>query len=135
MTLVHNPIQVVAVDDDPTTRAVLAVLLRKFGVPSATCANGGQMWELLSRETPAVFILDVEMPGDDGFLLAEELRARYGLGISIIMLTSHGLDGDMAVGMTAGVDDYLVKPCDWRRLVALVQTHLERAPAEISRFG
>lgn len=132
MTLVRDPVQVVAVDDDPTTRAVLAVLFRKFAVPAATCVDGGQMWRLLERETPKVFVLDVEMPGDDGFLLAEELRARYGLGVSIIMLTSHGLVGDKEVGMEVGADEYLTKPCDWRRLVGVVRHHLDHVQAAMS---
>lgn len=127
MTLIQRPLDVLAVDDDPTTRAVIAVLMRKFGLAAATCAHGGEMWDVLERERPRVVILDVEMPGDDGFVLAEELRRRHGLDLAIIMLTSHGLAGDLAVGMNAGADDYLTKPCDWRRLLSLVQGHLSGA--------
>lgn len=130
MTLRKRPLDVLAVDDDPTTRAVIAVLMRKFGLTAATCAHGGEMWAALERHQPRVIVLDVEMPGDDGFVLAEELRGRYGLDVAIIMLTSHGLPGDLAVGMTAGADDYLTKPCDWRRLLSLVQGHLAGAAAE-----
>jgi DNA-binding response OmpR family regulator len=131
MTLAPRPIDVLAVDDDPTTRAVISVLMRKYGLAAATCAHGGEMWAALDQHQPRVIVLDVEMPGDDGFVLAEELRRRYGLGIAIIMLTSHGLPGDLAVAMTAGADDYLTKPCDWRRLLSLVQGHLAGAMTSI----
>lgn len=123
--------QVVAVDDDPTTRSILEKLLPKHGIAVALCANGAEMWAQFARAVPKLVILDVEMPGDDGFLLAEEVRARHGMGVVILMLTSHGLPGDLAVAMEAGADDFLTKPCDWNRLVSLVRRYLAPGPLQI----
>jgi DNA-binding response OmpR family regulator len=127
MTLPARLPDVVAVDDDETTRAIVAGVLERHGIAVLVCANGSEMWRALDAATPKVVILDVEMPGEDGFLLAERLRARYGYGIAIVMLTGHGLSGDIRVGMEVGADDYLTKPCDWRRLVSVVDRLLHPA--------
>ena len=64
MTLAQRPIDVLAVDDDPTTRAVISVLMRKHGVAAATCAHGGEMWAALERHRPRVIVLDVGISDD-----------------------------------------------------------------------
>ena len=112
MNVTDSPVDVVAVDDEPTTRAIIAGLLKHQGIAVATCADGEELRALLRHVRPRVLILDVEMPGDDGFVLAEEMRQRFGLDLGIVLLTSQGLGADMAVGMAAGVDEYLTKPCD-----------------------
>lgn len=129
MSFVLHPIEVVAVDDEPNTRAIVATLLRKFGVAVATCASGGEMWDALTQHRPRVLILDVEMPGEDGFVLAEQVRARLGFGIHIIMLTARGGGTDKALALEAGADEYLTKPCDWRKLVNAVQRALAHGAA------
>lgn len=102
----------------------MTVLFRKYGISVATSASGAEMWGALERFTPAIIMLDVEMPGDDGFSIAEQLRSRYGLEITIIMLTSRSGGMDLAVGMNIGVDDYLTKPCDWTLLLSIVRRYL-----------
>lgn len=124
MLPIVQAVDVMAVDDDEVTRTIITKILGKYGVSVAVCANGAEMWAGFARARPKLVILDVEMPGDDGFLLAEELRARYGLGVVILMLTSHGRPGDLAVAMEAGADDFITKPCDWNRLAALVRHYL-----------
>lgn len=127
MTLMTVPArlpEVVAVDDDEVTRTIVANVLERHGMAVASCADGAEMWRVLDRHTPRVVILDVEMPDDDGFLLAEQVRARFGFGVAIVMLTSHGLSGDIRVGMEVGADDYLTKPCDWRKLVSVVSRYV-----------
>lgn len=131
MTVPMSPIDVVAVDDEPTTRDLVSGVLRRAGMTVQTCANGDEMWRAVDVHHPGVVILDVEMPGENGFLLAERLRARYGLGVSIIMLTSHGKDCDKAVGMDAGVDDFLTKPCDWAQLTGLVRRYLDASHRQL----
>lgn len=124
------PPAVLAVDDDETTRSLIAALLDNHGIPAATVADGAQMWRWLDQapQRPKVILLDVEMPGEDGFSLAEGLRARYGLTVAIIMLTSRTKGGDKSMGLEVGADDYLTKPCDWRQLVSLVHRHLGPVP-------
>lgn len=119
--------EVIAVDDEPVTREMICLMLKKHGINVAGCADGAGMWAAVEHHRPRLVLLDVEMPGEDGFLLAERLRARFGLGIAIIMLTARELSADKEIGRHAGVDDYLTKPCDWRLLVSLVRRYLEAA--------
>lgn len=114
---------VVAVDDDVTTRAIISGMLNKSGFTVTACANGAEMWAALERDRPRVVLLDIEMPGDDGLCLTEALRARYGFGISIVMLSSRDDDSAKAVAYAVGADDYLTKPCDWQQLVGVVSRH------------
>lgn len=115
---------VLVVDDDPTTREVLTACLERASIPAVACAGGAEMWELLDRHHPELVLLDVQMPGDDGFALAEELRARFGYGIAIVMLTGRDRAQDIAAGMDVGADEYLVKPCDRQLLVSVVRRNL-----------
>lgn len=115
---------ILVVDDDPTTRAIIAAHLDRKGIAATTCADGEEMWAALECHVPKVIVLDVQMPGDDGFSLAEKLRSRYGNSIAIIMLTSRDRAVDLATGMGVGADDYLIKPCDWKQLVTIVARNL-----------
>lgn len=118
------PCTVLAVDDDPVTRELLQSLLNNSNIPTIACSGGQEMWHILAHITPQLILLDVEMPGQDGFTLLEELRQRYGLQVIIIMLTSHAGTVDFATGMDCGADDYLTKPCDFSTLLQTVQKYL-----------
>ncbi|CAA7620518.1 PleD family two-component system response regulator [Magnetospirillum sp. UT-4] len=113
-------IDVLVVDDDETGRTIAAAYLRKAGLTVATCAGGVEMWQWLERHRAPVILLDVMMPGEDGFSLAEQLRGRYGLGIAVIMLTGCEGSGDKATGVAVGADDYLTKPINKDLLVSIV---------------
>jgi DNA-binding response OmpR family regulator len=112
---------VIAVDDDVITRTIIAKMLTQSGFNVIACADGSEMWAVLAKLQPSMILLDIEMPGEDGLALAEDLRSRYGLGLPIVMLT--GLDEHSAKAMAydAGADDYLTKPCDWQRLITVVR--------------
>jgi CheY-like chemotaxis protein/predicted transcriptional regulator len=120
--------RVVAVDDDITTRSLIGGVLTKQGFDVVTCAGGQEMWAALEQRKPSVILLDIEMPGDCGLTLTEQLRTRYGFGISIVMLS--GRDDQLAKSMAydVGADDYLTKPCDWFRLVDVITRHAAAHP-------
>jgi len=125
----QSPAVVLAVDDDAVTRTIISAFLSRHGIGVATAGDGAQMWQVLERTTPKIILLDVEMPGEDGFALAQRLRARYGLAVTIIMLTARGKGGDKQTGIELGVDDYFTKPCDLQNLLNVVHRYLATGAA------
>ena len=115
--------RVLAVDDDVTTRTLIAGVLAKQGFDVVACSGGSEMWAALDQKQPAVILLDIEMPGDDGLTLTEELRARYGYGVAIVMLSGRDDQSAKAMAYDVGADDYLTKPCDWARLIEVISRH------------
>ena len=115
--------RILAVDDDVTTRTLIAGVLAKQGFDVVACSGGSEMWTALGQKQPAVILLDIEMPGDDGLTLTEELRARYGYGVAIVMLSGRDDQSAKAMAYDVGADDYLTKPCDWPRLIEVISRH------------
>src|SRR5215217_8957448 len=100
----------IIVDDEADLRAMVAEYLGKQGF-RVTTANGGAELDLrLEQETPDLILLDVNMPGEDGFSVARRVRARTD--IPIIMLTASEEVVDRVVGLEIGADDYITKPFD-----------------------
>jgi two-component system phosphate regulon response regulator OmpR len=91
--------------------------------------SGAAMREEIERELPDAILLDIHLPGEDGFSLARFLRERYDVGI--IMVTGAGDVIDRVVGLELGADDYVAKPFDPRELLARLRSVLRRmhAPA------
>ena len=121
--------KVVVVDDEPDLRLLLEDYLTTHGL-AVRCAGSGPELDALLRAEPAdVLILDVNMPGEDGFAIVERLR-RAGNKVGIVMLTAAGTVQDRLVGLGAGADDYLPKPFEPRELLARVRSVLRRLEAE-----
>ena len=116
--------RVLIVDDDPAVRRMLAEYLAELGYEVAQAANGGAMRAELSRALPAVVLLDIGLPGEDGLTLARYLRERHDLGI--IMVTGAGEVIDRVAGLEVGADDYIAKPFDPRELRARLKSVLRR---------
>lgn len=116
--------RILAVDDDATTCRMLRDYLSKQDYNVVTAANGEEMNRLLESEEFDLVLLDVKMPGEDGFVLARKLRAHSIL--PIIMLTGQGDEVDRVLGLELGADDYLTKPFSPRELLARVRAVLRR---------
>lgn len=114
------------VDDDREIRELLADLLSKYGYQVICAWDGKEMFNRLAEHSVDLIILDVMMPGDDGFSLCRQLRADSD--IPIIMLTAIGEDTDRIVGLEVGADDYLPKPFNPRELLARIKAVLRRRP-------
>jgi DNA-binding response OmpR family regulator len=121
MTAAH----ILVVDDDATTRSILEALLLSQGFRVSPCAGGEEMWTALAAGRVDLVILDVEMPGEDGYTLVHRLRERSGVGI--ILLTSHTALEHKLHGLEIGADEFLSKPCDRRELLARIKSLLRRA--------
>lgn len=118
---------VLVVDDDAEIRSLLRDYLEKNGYRVTAVADGRAMWAALAAAKTDLVVLDVMLPGDDGFTLCRDLRARSQ--VPIVMLTARGEDTDRIVGLEMGADDYLPKPFNPRELLARVKTILRRTRA------
>jgi DNA-binding response OmpR family regulator len=115
------------VDDDPQICSMLERFLRDEGFAVSTAAGGAEMRRVMSTDAVDLVILDVILPGEDGFEIARSLRGKSDVGI--IMLTSKVETSDQVVGLETGADDYVPKPFDLRVLLARVRSVLRRRQA------
>ena len=120
--------RILLVDDDVRMSGLLSRFLgeQKFDVRVA--ADGREMYRRLESAAFDLLILDINMPGDDGLTLCQQLRRR-GKRIPIIMLTARGDDADRINGLELGADDYLTKPFNPMELLARIRAVLRRQPA------
>src|SRR5215469_5758722 len=120
---------IVVVEDEATQRQLLADYLAGQNFRVSALDGGAALHRLVERETPALVLLDVHLPGrQDGFALARWLREHSGR-IGIIMVTSAGDTVDRVVGLETGADDYITKPFEPRELLARVKSVLRRGAA------
>jgi twitching motility two-component system response regulator PilH len=113
---------VLIVDDSPTEVHVLSGFLKKHGFEVETAADGGEGIEKARAVKPDLILMDVVMPGMNGFQATRELaRAPETASIPVIMVTTKGLETDKIWGMRQGAKDYLVKPVTEAVLVEKVR--------------
>ena len=116
---------IVVVEDEATQRQLLADYLAGQNFRVSAVDGGAALHRLVEREAPALVMLDVGLPGEDGFALARWLREKSSR-IGIIMVTSAADTVDRVVGLETGADDYITKPFEPRELLARVKSVLRR---------
>src|SRR5262245_31031509 len=121
----HRP-HIVVVEDEAAQRQLLVDYLGRQNFRVSGADGGTALRKLLERGLPALVLLDVGLPGEDGFVLARWLRERSGR-IGIIMVTAAVDTVDRVVGLETGADDYIAKPFEPRELLARVKSVLRRA--------
>ena len=121
---------VMIVDDDRQIRAMLARFLAEHAMRVTQAGDGEQMFKALETGRFDVIVLDVMMPGDDGFILCRKLRSTNS--IPVILLTARNSETDRIVGLELGADDYVTKPFNPRELVARIRAILRRASSHPS---
>ena len=130
--------KILVVDDDRAIRDSLDRALRFHGYEVAVAADGLAALRAVASEAPDAIVLDVGMPGPDGFAVARRLRGE-GEGTPIIMLTARDAVPDRVQGLDAGADDYLVKPFALEELLARLRALLRRAeppaPDQVLRYA
>ena len=114
--------RVLIADDDIVLRHALSVRLTEWGYEPVVCVDGGEArGVLLGPLAPPIAILDWNMPCIDGLRICNELRNDpRAASTYVIMLTGKNTQDDVLAGLDAGVDEYVVKPFDWRELRARV---------------
>jgi DNA-binding response OmpR family regulator len=113
------------IDDDETLLELVADHTRATGYRPVTASSGQEGLRLAAEEKPDLIILDVMMPGMDGWEVCRRLRADYS--VPIIMLTAKGEEYDKLRGFRLGVDDYVTKPFSFAELLARIGAILARA--------
>ena len=129
--------RILVVEDEPTIAFALETDLRAEGYAPAVAATGPEALERARSESYDLILLDVMLPGKDGFEVCRELR-RSGLKTPIILLTARSHDAEKVMGLELGADDYITKPFNPRELRARIKAVLRRtAPpsADVFRFG
>jgi diguanylate cyclase (GGDEF)-like protein len=122
------PETILVVDDDPDIARFVEVNLRSAGYDVSVASDGEEALEKAATLRPDLVLLDVMMPRIDGFEVAQRLRRNpQTANTSIIMLTAKALSTDKVLGLTAGADDYIIKPFDPIELLARVKGTLRRA--------
>ena len=123
-----HPVEpILLIDDDTELSAMLEDYLGRHGFTVRTEHHGESGLERALREPFALILLDVMLPGMDGFEVLRRLRARSQ--VSVLLLTARGDDVDRIVGLEIGADDYLPKPFNPRELLARVRAILRRGGA------
>ena len=113
------------IEDEPNIREVLGLYLKRAGYTVSAYADGSLAAQALERQLPDLVILDVMLPGTDGFTLTRRLRDRSD--VPIILLTARGEEADRIAGLELGADDYVVKPFSPQELVSRVRAVLRRS--------
>lgn len=121
--------RLLVIEDEAPMRTALVETLKAEGYRVLSAADGPAGLELACTEPFDLVLLDVMMPGLDGFAVCRELRKR-GRAMPVLMLTAKGQIDDRVEGLDSGADDYLVKPFSLRELLARVRALLRRKERE-----
>ena len=115
---------VLVVDDEANIRELVAEYLRRDGFDVLQAGSGEKALETIARSTPDLVILDVRLPGIDGFETLRQIRRSSD--VYVLMLTARSEETDTLIGLEVGADDYVTKPFSPREVVARVRTLLRR---------
>jgi diguanylate cyclase (GGDEF)-like protein len=118
------PERILVVDDEPDIRRLLARLLKNGGYTVSVAANGEEALAAVDAEIPDLVLLDVSMPGQDGFAVCRELQKLGPKVPAVIFLSAFGTTHDRVAGLEAGAVDYVVKPFDPNEVRARVRAAL-----------
>ena len=127
------PEKILVVEDEPSLQETLAYNLKKQGYEVSTSGDGRMALDLARSFQPDMVILDVMLPGMDGFEVCRILRKETN--IPILMLTARDDEIDRVVGLEIGADDYLTKPFSMRELMARVKAQLRRSQIVHEEMG
>ena len=114
---------IIVVEDQPDNLKLLATLLTIKGHTVVGLPNGDRLSDVVQSDAPDLVLLDIQLPGRDGYALLEELQQLPGRSWKVVALTAHALPEDRARASAAGFDGYITKPIDVRTF-----------PAEVARY-
>lgn len=123
-----NAPNILVVDDDPGMRTALLKILRANGFHCLSAFDGNAMWDVIGNNVIDLILLDVMMPGPNGFDLCRQLRLEHRRQVPIIMISARGEEADLVAGLELGADDYIAKPFSTGELLARIRAVLRRPP-------
>lgn len=118
-------IKVLVVEDESPIRKFLSINLNREGFEVLEAASGEEALEIIRRVQPRVVVLDIMLPGIDGFEVCQSIRKNIP-NIVIIMLTAKSQDMDKIMGLELGADDYMVKPFNPLELIARIRANIRK---------
>jgi len=133
---------ILVVDDDPEIQQLLGYVLRREGYETVEALSGEEALKIVQRSAPDLVVLDLMLPGIDGFTVCERLR--IARSVPVLMLTGRAGEADKVRGLDTGADDYLTKPFSPAELLARVRALLRRSnplmapptqPFKVGRLG
>lgn len=123
--LMDKPKHVLLAEDDLQLGALIKEELEEVGFIVDHCADGNSAWEQYQRSMHDLCLLDVNLPGRDGFSLAKKIRQRSDV-VPILFLTAKSMEEDKLQGFAQGGDDYITKPFSMKELLSRMQVFLRR---------
>jgi DNA-binding response OmpR family regulator len=118
--------RIMVVDDDPNIRKLMSRVLERSGYEAVPAKDGNDALDILDKKQVDLIVLDIMMPGKDGFTLTEEIRSA-GMNIPILMVTAKEAAADKKRGFIVGTDDYMVKPVDEEEFILRIAALLRRS--------
>jgi two-component system OmpR family response regulator len=125
LAMVSTAPVVLIVEDDPSLRTLLSRVLREEGFHPLSAAHGAEMARIIDANPIDLVLLDIMLPGSNGFDLCRSLRRSSQ--VPIIILSARDEETDRLIGLELGADDYIAKPFSNRELVARIRAILRRA--------
>ena len=119
-----SAVHIAVLDDEAEITRLLANYLQGQGYRVSQTHDGASLLRLMAADTPQLVLLDLGLPGEDGFSIARQLREHWQCGLVIV--TGRGDSIDKVVGLEVGADDYVTKPFDLRELLARIKAVLRR---------
>ena len=122
---------ILIIEDDTAIRRGLVDMVSFAGYQAVECSNGNQAVDTAIETSPDLVLLDVLLPGKDGFDILHDLR-QLDRALPVIMVTARGSENDRVQGLRDGADDYIVKPFSPKELIARVEAVLRRSPGRVA---
>ena len=116
--------KILIVEDSPDNMRLFRTLLTMRGHEVVGLTGGDGLLETLERDRPELVLMDIQLPGKDGFTLLAEIRASDHRDLAVLVLTAHAMSGDRERALAAGFDGYITKPIDIRAFPAQVERAL-----------
>ena len=129
----YSQYNVLAVDDIPLNLLLVQKMLAKFNFKLRTAANGQQALDAVAEQKPDLILLDLMMPGIDGFEVIRRLRADPATAdIQIVILSALNSNEDVVKGFNMGANDFIMKPIIMEKLLSCVNTRMQLVAAKSS---
>jgi DNA-binding response OmpR family regulator len=131
-------IKVLLAEDDLQMGFIIKDSLEDEGFEVVNCPDGETAWDQFQRKNPDICLLDVNMPGRDGFSLAKKIRQRNDV-VPILFLTAKSMEEDKLKGFETGADDFITKPFSMKELLSRMNVFLRRnkllMPASVQQYN
>ncbi|MDF3052165.1 MAG: response regulator [Geminicoccaceae bacterium] len=122
--------RILIVEDSPDNMKLFRTILSLKGHEVWGLTGGEGLLQTIEEHAPDLVLMDIQLPGRDGFALLQEIRRSPSAGVRVIALTAHAMKGDRERALDAGFDGYITKPIDIREFPEQVQRSLEGSGLE-----